>query len=324
MSIKESLKQNNVLRRIVKKCKIYIEYLGDAKDYSGNYLEAAEKKGNSRYKILLLVHSLEKGMCMPEPRPFGKQKVKDLMKLLDNADRNNMEFEYDLGISILSAWVDLYDEYAWEKDETVLETESFISDKKVVYKAGKKEYAFPREILDRGDFSEVMLSRHSVRDFQDRELAADDIDYALGMFLEAPTACNRQMCKLYYIKNSDVISLLNSTILGVSGFNKSTMHYFIVTYDMAAFDFYGERNQGYLNAGLAAMNFVNGLHARGIGSCFMQWANKRAEDIKVKNALGLSKSEKIAIVIGAGYYTDISHIPCSCRRNVKDVFSIVE
>ena len=132
------------------------------------------------------------------------------------------------------------------------------------------------------------------------------------------------MCKVYQVKKQDVKELLNKTILGVGGFNREAMTYFVITYDIAAFDFFGERNQGYMNAGLVAMNFVNGLHFKGIGSCFMQWANKRSEDVKVRKALGLSDSEKIAIVLGAGYYKDTYIIPCSCRKSIDEVFKVVE
>ena len=235
-----------------------------------------------------------------------------------------MEFEYDLGVSALSAWVSFFDQSGWKRDDSVGEVEQFVNEKPVMYQAGRKEHLHPRTTLENANFTEVMLSRHSVRDFDDRELMDGDIQYALNMFIEAPTACNRQMCKVFLVKNPEVVELLNKTVLGVGGFNKKTMHYFIITYDIAAFDFFGERNQGYLNAGLVAMNFANGLHARGIGSCFMQWANKRSEDANVRKALRLKNSERIAIVLGAGYYKEKSLIPCSDRRNINDIFSIVE
>ncbi len=325
MGLKESLKNNSILRRAVKKAKIYFEFLSDAKDFSSSYLEIAEREGDFRFKVLLLTHSLEKGMCMPNLRPFGHQKALQLKTILERIGcENGMEFEYNLGASVLAAWVSFFNDNEWAKDSTVKDIESFLVDKTFSYQAGRKKYKNPHRVLQSGLFTDIMLSRHSVRDFEDRELDKEDIEYALKMFVEAPTACNRQMCKVLLVKNPSVIELLNKTILGVGGFNKSTMNYFIITYDISAFDFFGERNQGYLNAGLAAMNFTNGLHARGIGSCFMQWANKRSEDIIVRKALGLKKSEKIAIVLGAGYYKEESYIPCSCRRDISDVFSVVE
>lgn len=98
------------------------------------------------------------------------------------------------------------------------------------------------------------------------------------------------------------------------------VRYFIVTYDLAAFHYSGERQQGLLNAGLCTMNFVNGLHARGIGTCCLQWSNKHSEDILVRNKLSLEKSERIGVIIGAGYYLETSKIPCSVKRNIVDIY----
>lgn len=68
------------------------------------------------------------------------------------------------------------------------------------------------------------------------------------------------------------------------------------------------------------MNFINGLHARGIGSCCLQWSNKHAEDLKVRKALELQDSERIAVVIAAGYYLEETVIPCSVRKSVDDIY----
>lgn len=322
LPIKERLKSIDSFRRIVKKIKIYKGFFHDAVDYSKYYLESAERCGNPKYRIMLLVHSLEKGMCMKDLRPFGQQKAIQLKEILEkNGRKSGMEFEFDLGLSILSTWISFYDNNGWTKNNNVVSIERFLEGKSAVYQAGRREYRIPSLELKNENFTEVMLCRHSIRDFADRNLNIEDIDYAVQMFLEAPTACNRQMCKVYYIKNRTIVDLLNKTVLGVGGFNKDTLNYFIITYDIAAFDIFGERNQGYLNAGLVAMNFANGLHARGIGSCFMQWANKRSEDENMRKALKLGKSERIAVVLAAGYYKEDSYIPCSVRRPTNEVYN---
>lgn len=81
--------------------------------------------------------------------------------------------------------------------------------------------------------------------------------------------------------------------------------------------------QGFFNAGLCAMNFINGLHSRGIGSCCLQWSNNYTEDTYIRKLLNLRKSERIAVVIGAGYYLNHNIIPCSCRRSITDLLRVV-
>ena len=78
MRFKDFIKQNKIIRKIGKTLKIYKEFLSDARGFSSSYIEAAEEKENYKYSILLLVHSLEKGMCMPTPRPFGGGRLKNL------------------------------------------------------------------------------------------------------------------------------------------------------------------------------------------------------------------------------------------------------
>ena len=293
-------------------------------DFQKYYMESAEKKGDFRYRIMLIVHSLEKGMCFSDPRPFGTEKVKDLIRKLKLcSDRYVSSFEYRLGINILYAWCDFYDEHKWENEPMYKETRAFLSDKPKFdgIVAGRKKYTPNR--FESSLFEDVVLSRHSVRDFQNKKLSDEDINFAVKCFIETPTACNRQMCHIYCISNPEIKSLLNQVLIGIHGFNKQNVQFFIITYDLAAFAYSGERQQGLFNAGLCTMNFVNGLHAKGIGSCCLQWSNKNNEDLIVRHKIGLLDSERIAIVIGAGYYLKENIIPCSSRRNPTDVYSII-
>lgn len=171
-------------------------------------------------------------------------------------------------------------------------------------KSGYKEYIVENQDLSE-EYSKVIVSRHSVRDFKEDKLRIEDIEFAINCFIETPTACNRQMCSILYIDSQDIKELLDEKVIGLPGFNKPVTQYFVITYDLAAFAYSGERQQGMFNAGLCTTNFINGLHAKGIGSCCLQWSNKYSEDKIVRKALGLRSSERIAVVIGCGYYKNI-------------------
>jgi nitroreductase len=326
MSIKTKLKQNDTLRRFVKRWKIYAAFLSDGRDYAKYYLESAEKRGHYENTVLLLVHSLEKGMCNVDLRPFGQEKAKRLADTLKSyhSDQHN-EFEYGLGCDTLIAWLDFYNKQnQWSTDaipETVREFTA--SCKRSDSPAGYKTIDNPKNLLATRDFAKVMLSRFCARDFKDTPIDHDDLDFALQCFLRAPTACNRQMCSVYQVENEQMKELLNQKILGVDGLNTRVLTYFIITYNTAAFTDAGERNQGYINAGLAAMNFVNGLHARGVGSCFLQWNAIRKADRMIRKALGLPDAERIGIIVAAGYYKDQTIVPCSRRKAVQDVFRVL-
>lgn len=249
-------------------------------------------------------------------------KIEKLIGFIKNYQGDTSDFEYKIAVETLFSWKRFYEKHGWSNEKIYQKTNDFLAsynEPEIV--VGSKRYiseAFSQEEIN--GFEHILLSRHSVRDFKKQDLVKSDIDFAVKCFQEAPTACNRQMCKVFLVKNKNIKHLLDETIIGISGFNKDTVNYFGVTYDLAAFAYSGERQQGLFNAGLCAMNFINGLHAKGIGSCCLQWSNKREEDLKVRKALKLQDSERIAVIIAAGYYLEKNVIPCSIRKNMDDIY----
>lgn len=324
MDFKKILKNNTIIRRIGKKINIYKAFFYDARDFSKNYVEEANGKNDYRYSIMLLTHSLEKGMCMPDPRPFGKEKVYELINYLKKMESGESYiFEYKIGLSILYSWCDFFEKHEWTSLNEYKRVKEFVEKRdNIGILTGSKEYY--GSSIDRSEaFFEVISTRHSVRSFKTEKINNLDIDFAIKCFLETPTACNRQMCRVLYIEKKEIKELLDKVIIGLPGFDKNTIQYFIVTYDLAAFAYSGERYQGLLNVGLCTTNFVNGLHSKGIGSCCLQWSNKYSEDKKVRETLGLRDSERIGVVIASGYYNSKTTIPCSARKTKKDVFMVV-
>lgn len=326
MNLKEFLKSNKTIRWLGKKINTDIQYSQDAADFSKYYAGSAENKNDYRYSIMMLVHSLEKGMCHTDPRPFGRKSVLELIKFLENyPSEQTGDFEYQLGLSVLNAWLDFYITRGWETEEPFADVSVFMNGKGLpsTIKAGSKEYAPVLMGFDDAVLERLFLSRHSVRDYQNKKINQDDLEFALKCFVETPTACNRQMCRIYYISNPEISTLLKNTVIGISGFNKETVQFFVITYDLASLTYSGERQQGFFNAGLCTMNFLNGLHVKGIGSCCLQWSNKYNEDKMVREKLKLRESERIAVIVGAGYYLEHNIIPSSVRRDISDVYSVI-
>ncbi len=316
------LKNNTLLRRIGKKILIYKAFKNDAYDFSRFFVEEANRRNDYRYSIMLLVHSLEKGMCMPNPRPFGFEKVHELISCLDKTN-NHSSFEYRLAISILFSWIRFFDEHGWTYDDTYVFVKKYLIERNNSdLLSGYKEYK--GSSIDKSEkYYDVISTRHSVRDFKSDTLKDDDVDFAVKCFIETPTACNRQMCGLIYVDNPEVKRLLDNRIIGLPGFNEANIHYFVITYDLAAFAYSGERQQGLFNAGLCTTNFINALHSKGIGSCCLQWSNKTSEDKEVRKALGLQSGERIGIIVGCGYYKENNLIPCSTRKSKEDIYRVI-
>lgn len=327
MNVKEKLKRIPFLRKIVKDFKIKREINCDKKIFVKYYQENFENDVQYEYAIMLLVHSLEKGFCHEKLRPFGEQKVIELVSNLINYEKkggSTKNTAYIISINILNKWKNLYDENKWNKSSSYFIVNDYLSNQNTKI----KNIDVGSEVLNTSlnqkyenfDYLDAISTRHSVRNYKEEKISDEDIDYCVNAAILTPTACNRQMIKLYYVDNKKKKDLLKKSIIGLSGFNKDNVNLFVVTYDTCAFSYYGERNQGYLNAGLFSMNLVNAMHFKGIGSCFLQWGNTNKEENFIKENLGIPRNERIAIVIAAGYYLESSVIAKSVRKRKEEIY----
>lgn len=278
----------------------------------------------TRYHISMIVHFLEKGMCYPNPRPFGFRHVNDLMSKLQFLESSQvMCFEYNLGISALREWSNVFVSNGWGTEPLVKVVHEFLTTRAETPSEPVGIIKFPSTEASVNLNDRTLLTRRTVRDFSSKPLNASDLTYALDCFRTTPTACNRQMCKVYNIVKPELKEILNRCVPGIGGLSKDTINFFVITYDTAAIAGFTERNQGYFNAGLAAMNFVNGLHLSGIESCFLQWNTNKKDDALVGEQMNLSPSERIAVVVGAGYAKSEYVTPYSARKPLSDLYQEV-
>ena len=62
------------------------------------------------------------------------------------------------------------------------------------------------------------------------------------------------------------------------------------------------------------------LHVHGIGSCFIESGNTFAEEEKLKEELGLPKSERIAVIITVGYYKMKMKFCSVKEKKIEDIY----
>jgi nitroreductase len=155
------------------------------------------------------------------------------------------------------------------------------------------------------------------------KIKISDFEKAISMTSKTPTACNRQMCKIYYIYDEEKRKKVIKYGHGLTNFDLDTVNLFIVTFDISSLCCVGDRHQGWFNSGLVAMNFVNSLHSLGIGSCFIQFGNDFKEENELKDIVDIPSCEKVAVIISAGYYPDENIVPCSTRKNDDDIYKII-
>lgn len=326
--MKEKLKSIVFLRKLVKNHKISNEYNKDKKQFIKYYMDSGSSKEQLEYKIIFYSHSLEKGMTHDNLRPFGEKKIRILLDSIKeylslNYDINSTA--YQIGYNILKKWSDIYETNKFERTNLNDLVDDFLNENKCdEMLVGKIEYNGQNEIDKLNlDYFSAIKSRHSTRKFKVKEISDEDFKYCVNSAILSPSACNRQMCKIYYIKDKKKKELLSKSIMGLTGFDNNSINLFLITYDISAFLFYGERNQGFFNSGLFAMNFVNAMHFKGIGSCLLQWSNTTKEENLIKNELNIPKNEKIVVAIAGGYYIDKSNVPVSPRKKFDEISKII-
>ena len=325
--MKEKLKKIPFLVILNKKIKFKKEYKKDYKFFLENYSYSNPTKSKIEYNMILEVHKLEKGMACINPRPFGVNKVKELMRLIIEYEKisNEKSYSYNLANSALLNYTKFYEEHGWKNTDEYKIISRFISKKRDFdyIEVGSFDLKKKAIIKDASiDYDKFLSSRRSIRNFSSTKLKKEDIEKAVKMAIKTPTACNRQMCKIYYINNDEKKDVVTKYAQGVGLFDLTNVNYFIITFDISANYFIGERNQGWFNSGLFSMNFANALHSLGIGSCFIQFGNSFEEEEKLKKILNIPESERIAVILTAGYYDEISKIPYSTRKDLKEIFKI--
>lgn len=325
--MREKLKKIKFFRKIafyIKKLRFYKEYNIDYKYFIRNYVYSHKSRETIGYDILLLVHSLEKGMSNKSLRPFGREKVIRLIGLIKEYSKygNSDDYEYIVAVSALREYVDIYKDNGWQEEEYKIVEDYLRSCKNI------KQVDVGCQIIKQKDFINVsqidyvnfLSTRHSAREYSNQKLLKEDIEYAVNAAILSPSACNRQMCKVYYLEDKKCKEIVFKMGQGFGNFEIENANLFVITFDLASFYFIGERNQGWLNAGLFSMNFVNALHSKNIGSCFIQFGNSNKQEIEMKKALNIPDSERIAVIISAGYYEDEFKTPFSHRKEVTDIY----
>jgi nitroreductase len=297
----------------------------DAWFMSSHLLDGGRASSHEQYRIMLRVHSLEKGMAHRSPRSFGAAKATALTQMLMNSsDETRGSTAYNMGVSVLASWRDFHQERDDRNQSTLDLVELFLSDECEGYSTNFR--AGVRAIFDRDPdswkdlpFADFVATRHSTRRYSGQSVSEHDLGEAVELAMLSPSACNRQMVRLHVIDDPARKRLLYDTLHGTGGVDFDSCRLGVVTYDSRSLEFYGERNQGYLNAGLFAMTLVYALHWKGIGACLLQFGNTVTEERGLIKQLGIPEVERIAVGISFGHLESSDVVPASVRRTVSEV-----
>ena len=281
---------------------IYLQKRRILSNEKANYVDL---RGFLERDMLLLAHSLEKGMGIPNPKiGYGKGKaillVKNIKKYADTYSVNS--FPILESIAILDKYTALMSEQHVNVDD-ILEIRKTISIDCANYcKAGYNTFFYDESNVFSGEyFDELLTSRHSIRHFSREEITETELKKVIALANKAPSACNRQPVRIYYTKEQTTALKFEQLVDGSHGFQGEIPYYLLVTVDRAYFG-NDEFLQWYTNGGIYLGVLALSLHSQGIGSVILQWKYAQRCENQVKEMFGIKKSEAIVALVGCGKY----------------------
>lgn len=289
------------------------EFLLDYRDYS---VSTAWHMGSGRRdvrrdevevlnsRLTLAYHGIEKGATFPNlKRPYGLTKIVDIDRLLSIAS------DADVDLSSRVYALDAVQALSAYNDDGEISA--------IVTPYGTSE------IVDYGsDAVRVFAeSRNSVRNFDvTRALPSDLVAEIVRAASTTPSVCNRRSYRAHYYDKRDDIDSLLSLQNGNTGFGHTVPGLFVITERRSAFVGAGERNQRWIDGGLFAMSIVWISHARGLGSCLLNWSQTNAQTKLLRRAGEIGDDEDIIVLIAVGYPAAGHRVARSPLRAELDTF----
>ena len=187
------------------------------------------------------------------------------------------------------------------------------------------------------EFSELLLKRRSIRNFQETPVAPDMITSILSDSILAPSAGNEQPWKFIIVSNREMIdrisgvckkSMLDRIAANPNDYakkyekmlQKESFHIFyhapVVIYIV------GERGLKnlYVDCALAASYLMMSATSKGLGSCWVNFGTE-IHDPALRNELGLAKDHQVVAPIALGYPVKIPAVP---RRRDPQILKVIK
>ena len=278
------------------------------------------KKERDTSAIIRLVHSIEKGLCIENPRlGFGAAKLDKLFALCNSyaAMFGSDEFCLKMARDVIKTYIAFHRERGFESEafaKICAAYENF-----PCKDTGEEEvFGGTLHIQNKCELSVEQLeaffaSRHSIRDFEKRNISEETILRAVRAAQMAPSACNRQAVRAYVLPSEKICELYENDLDGIGGFAQSADKFIFITGKVSAYVDW-EYNQHIVSASVFATYLMEALLAMNIGACLVQRPlaySKQWHSIAQK--LGVPGDESLVLMMAVGYMKDVCTVPVSKR-----------
>ncbi len=282
---------------------------------------SSKHQRHERARIMVGCHGIERALSLPQPRKgFG---VNDAHRLIDEMDFYVSRYGIDETIRCAAAALMEYRQFNAGVEEFDIQAGNRID--ALLQRVGDntpsiggivevtKNTPWPEQF----DFEQFSLSRRSVRHFTSVPVPVELVTRAVALARYAPSACNRQPCRVHVVDDKQLIERLCVLQGGTRGFTECIDKLLLVTSDVSTCTTIFERHQPWVDGGLFAMNLLYALHYVGLGACILNWNASSSKNKQVRRILELFSSENVIVRIAVGQLPDRYQIPVSWRYPVE-------
>jgi len=320
-----------ILKRYIKRLILLREliavYFSDCYQYAKYSATFNTELNQSRRKarIIRLCHGIEKGLSLPAPRPgFGRSKVIELMRLTSEYGKaHGPDDVYSVACETINEYCEFNSHHGWNDSqidallEKLTDTISLVENR-LGQSAGIIELSRDHIQAEVGkSYSQLVRSRHSVRQFSGEPVSMDVIENATALAIRAPSVCNRQCWKVHLFQDTNVCQRLLNIQQGGKGFEHLVTTILVVAADLNVFWPVRERRQPYIDGGMFGMSLVTALHSFGLGTCCMNLALTPRRERRFRQEANISPNQALIFMIAVGHLPERFIVAASPRWSLE-------
>ena len=278
--------------------------------------------------IIRLLHAVEKGLCLENPRlGFGIKKIIEMFDLLESylALENADHFCLYMVRDALQAYLDFHEEKGFFNADiqTVREKLAWLKaqlpEQEGVYggilQLKKEDMQIDQELVEK-----LFKTRHSVREFSGEPVSQEDIKKAVALAQLCPSACNRQCARVYFVETKKYLEEMKTDLQGIGGFADDAQGFLLVTAKKSAYAL-GERHQHIVSGAIFAGYLSLALHAYSIAACTVQRSvSPNVMWDRFKKINHIPDDEQIVVMFAIGKYKEETKVPVSKRFSTDSIY----
>lgn len=270
--------------------------------------------------ITMAYHVAEKGLTMPNMRVgFGHDNLFSLIEMLNKygTEYNCKNEQFKHAVAVVAEYYETHKTLNYRLENKLEEAITDLLEKWPISPSEQIEMTKSEYYkYVNSDFMLFSNSRHSVRNFEGN-ISAEQIQKAVEIANNAPSACNRQPCKVHLVSDKEIIKDCLALQNGNRGFGHLADKLLIITADVRH-SWPIECLDVRTNAGIYIMNLCYALHYNKVAHCILNWFAPPRSNRLLQKILKFSPAEVIVAFILCGDVPERFKLAGSRKRAVAE------